>query len=382
MDRSNKHALILASVASMIDYFNMPNIEILLDLGYSVDVACNFEYGNTCSDEKIAELKARLQEKGVSYYQIDFTRKVSNLSQDYKAYKQVKKLVDDNKYDFIHCHSPIGGVIGRIVAHKTGTKVIYTAHGFHFFDGAPLKNWLVFYPIEKHFSRYTDVLITINKEDYKRAKEKFKAKKTVYIPGVGIDTAKFAPSISAREKIRAELGLDDDRTLLLSVGELNANKNHSSVIKAIAGIENITYVIVGQGQLKDNLSRLAAESHVDLRLMGFRNDVADFYDAADIYILPSLREGLNVSLMEAMASSLPCLAGDIRGNVDLIDEQGGMLFEPSSVEDIKAVIAKELGLGKDERQVQGHHNTDIIRSFDMSKVDNIAEKIYGGVIGT
>lgn len=338
-------------------------IKDLIDEGHTIDIATNELDGEFLVPACYRDWRCKI-------YPMPWTRSPKDKG-NIKAIKELRQLVVDNDYDIVHCHTPIASVCTRIACkplRKRGTKVIYTAHGFHFFDGAPLKNWLIFYPIEKHFSRYTDVLITINKEDYKRAKEKFKAKKTVYIPGVGIDTAKFAPSKSAREKIRTELGLSDDRTLLLSVGELNTNKNHSSVIKAITGMENITYVIVGQGKLKDSLSQLAAEQHVDLRLMGFRNDVADFYDAADIYILPSLREGLNVSLMEAMASSLPCLAGNIRGNVDLIDDEGGMLFDPSSVEDIKATITKELELSADARQMQGRHNSDTIRLFDMSKV--------------
>ena len=146
-------ALILASVASMIDQFNMSNIDILLSLGYEVHVACNFEQGNTCTKDKINQLKNKLEELNVKYYQIDFTRSVYNIFQDIKAYKQVKKIMVENKYKFIHCHSPIGGVIGRLVCKNTKTKCIYTAHGFHFYKGAPLLNWLIYYPIEKWLSR-------------------------------------------------------------------------------------------------------------------------------------------------------------------------------------------------------------------------------------
>ena len=201
----------------------------------------------------------------------------------------------------------------------------YTAHGFHFYNGAPLKNWLIFYPVEKCLSRYTDVLITINNEDYKRATEKFHAKKMFYISGAGVDVEKFAPRQSGRDKIRAELGLEDTDFMLLSVGELNENKNHASVIKAIAG-KDITYVIVGKGDKEAELKTMADENNVDLRLTGYRNDVADFYDAADVYILPSIRKGLNVSLMEAMDSGLPVACSPIRCNTDLVDEEDGVMF--------------------------------------------------------
>ena len=183
--------LILASVASMIDQFNMSNIDILISLGYEVHVACNFEKGSTCSQEKIVQLKKKLGEIEVKYYQIDFTRSVFNILQDVKAYRQVKRIMVENSYKFIHCHSPIGGVIGRLACKSTHTRCIYTAHGFHFYKGAPIKNWIVFYPIEKWLSKYTDVLITISKEDYNRAKNKFKMKQLEYIPGVGVDIEKF-----------------------------------------------------------------------------------------------------------------------------------------------------------------------------------------------
>ena len=178
----------LASVASMIDQFNMPNIALLQKLGYQVDVACNFIEGNTCSNARVAELKQKLQDMHVRCYQIDFARNIKHMGQNMKALWQVEGLMKQNTYAFCHCHSPIGGVVARIAGHRTRTKVIYTAHGFHFYQGAPVMNWLVYYPVEKMLSRWTDVLITINHEDYKLAKKKFKMKKLTYVPGIGIDT--------------------------------------------------------------------------------------------------------------------------------------------------------------------------------------------------
>ena len=161
-----KRVLMLASVASMIDQFNMPNIVLLQKLGYQVDVACNFIEGNTCSDERVAELKQKLQDMHVRCCQIDFARNIKHMGQNMRALRQVEGLMKQNGYVFCHCHSPIGGVVARIAGHRTKTKVIYTAHGFHFYQGAPVMNWLVYYPVEKMLSRWTDVLITINHEDY------------------------------------------------------------------------------------------------------------------------------------------------------------------------------------------------------------------------
>ena len=276
--------LILASVASMIDQFNIPNIKLLQNIGYEVHVACNFEKGSSCSFEKIEILKELLKKLNVKCYQINFERNILKIGNNLKAYKEVKNILTENKYKFLHCHSPIGGVIGRIAGYKTQTKVIYTAHGFHFFKGAPLINWLLYYPIEKYLSKYTDILITINQEDYKRART-FSAKKVEYIPGVGIDIEKIKNIKVNKKEKRVEFGLNEENVVLLSVGELNKNKNHSVVIKALAKINNpnIYYLICGQGNLKGELLNLAKKLNLEknVKILGFRRDIYEIYKTPD-----------------------------------------------------------------------------------------------------
>ena len=338
-----KRVLMLASVASMIGQFNLSNIEILQKRGYEVHVACNFEKGSAWTEEKIEELKKKLREMGIRFFQIDFERNVMKLDSELKAYKQVLKLARKYRYAFIHCHSPIGGVVGRLVGHKTNTKVIYTAHGFHFFKGAPILNWLIYYPIEKFLSRFTDVLITINKEDFQRAKKKFHASKVEYVPGVGVDVEKFKNSkVDILEK-RKTLGINKKDIVLLSVGELNKNKNHEVVIKALAKMkrEDIHYFIAGKGELEEYLKnlvkKLGLETKVDF--LGFRKDVIELYKISDIFIFPSKREGLPMALMEAMASGTPCIVSNIRGNIDLIDDgvSGIVVKENNSEEYAKRI---------------------------------------------
>ena len=376
--------LILASVASMIDQFNMSNINILSSLGYEVHVACNFEKGSTCTDEKIKQLKVKLRELDVKYFQIDFTRSVFNIFQDIKSYKQVKNLMKENNYKFIHCHSPIGGVVGRLSCRATNTKCIYTAHGFHFYKGAPLKNWAIYYPIEKWLSKYTDVLITINKEDYKRAKSKFKMKKLEYIPGVGVDVAKIQSIIVDKEKKKKELGIDSNRKILISVGELSERKNHKIVIEAIAGLENITYIICGKGPLKKQLLDLAKNKDVDLRLLGFREDRLELIKISDVFVFPSLQEGLPVALMEAIACETLCIASDIRGNNDLIkNNENGYLCEFNNCKQYTDKIIKLLEDVKLTNEFI-NNNKKIINKYDVNKIEkkmlviysNFTEKFY------
>lgn len=379
-----KSALVLASVASMIDQFNMPNIRLLIDLGYKVDVACNFIEGNTCSDERVAILKQVLTDLHVDCFQIDFARNVLKVGQNLRAYRQVRHLVKENDYTLIHSHSPIGGLLSRIAARdlrRNGTKVVYTAHGFHFYKGAPIQNWLIFYPIEKVSSRWTDVLVTITQEDFKLAQEKMRAKEVVYVPGVGIDTKSFQPGAN-RETIRSqkrnELGIPNEAIMLLSVGELNKNKNHEVMIRAMASIgnKNIHYVIAGRGVLKDYLEELAEDIGVQdqLHLLGFRSDVRELYQTADIFVHPSYREGLSVAVMEAMASSLPVICSRIRGNTDLIeDEKGGLLFSPNSVEEATESLRR---VAESDLKALGEHNVIRAEELDVKRVIETMRRLY------
>ena len=322
---TGKKALVVASVASMISQFNMPFIKMLQESGYEVHIACNFKQGNTCDRKQIIHLQKELEESGAVYFQVDFCRNVARVDKNLKAYCQMKKILKENKYKLVHCHSPIGGMAGRVAAkkyRKRGLKVIYTAHGFHFYKGAPLLNWFLFYPVEWLLSYWTDVLITINKEDYKRAKRSLHAKRTEYVHGVGINVSKFRDGKIDICKKRRSLNLKKDDVMLFSVGELNENKNHSVVIHALAEMNNpqIHYFIAGSGRLKEKLGQLSEKLGIEkqIHLLGYRNDIRQLLQIADIYLLPSRREGLNVSLMEAMASGVPCIVSRIRGNVDLI----------------------------------------------------------------
>ena len=340
-----KRVLILASVASMIGQFNRDNISLLQKMGYKVDVACNFKNGSTFSEESAKRLKKELIEQGVRCFHVDFSRSPVQIGKHVQCYRTVKRLMLENQYLFCHCHSPISGAIARIAGHATKTKIIYTAHGFHFYKGASVLNWAIYYPIELLLSYWTNCLITINKEDYYRAKHKFHAKKTVYIPGVGIDSNRFQNLSISREQKRQELGLSKEDIFILSVGELNKNKNHEVVVRALAGLkgQNIVYMIAGEGNQKEHLNTLAEENGVSLRLLGFREDICSLLEAADVFAFPSKRAGLSVSVMEAMFMKKPVIASKIRGNTDLIkDGENGLLVYPNTVDSWKQSIRKML----------------------------------------
>lgn len=338
-EHASKKALVIASVASMIHQFNMPNIRLLKKMGYEVHVACNFEKGNTCDETSIQKLRADLQKMGVIPHQWDCPRSVGAVRQCITAFVQLYELTKCLLFDLMHCHSPIGGALARMVAHMRGIPVIYTAHGFHFYQGAPFKNWLLYYPVEKLLAYWTDVLITINKEDYAFAKRNLAAGIIYRIPGVGVDIGKFAGR-DMRRKMREQYSIPQDAVLLLSVGELNRGKNHRMAVKALAALDkhenDVYYMICGQGRLRRDLLLYAKKLGIGqrVRLVGYMEDIAAAYEAADIFVFPSKREGMPVALMEAMACGLPCVVSDIRGNRELSTDVGNLLFRLDRPEEL------------------------------------------------
>lgn len=298
-------------------------IKELIDEGHIVDIATN---------ENSSMVPDCYRKWGCKVFSISTSRSPFSLG-NIKAINEIRKIA--KSYDIVHCHTPLAGMATRLACiplRKNGTKVIYTAHGFHFYTGAPLKNWLIYYPVEWVCSHWTDVLITINKEDFERAKKHMHAKRVEYVPGVGIDISKYKNTIVNMQEKRQEIGVPLDAFMVLSVGELNENKNHISVIKAIKGIanNNIHYVIVGTGNLKSLL-----DINDNVHLLGRREDCNELYKVCDLYIHPSYREGLPVALMEAIASGARCIASKVRGCEDLLDEG---LFYPSDVNGIIDLI--------------------------------------------
>lgn len=378
-----KRVLMIASVPSMIGQFNMGNIRLLQELGYQVDVACDFMDRSVWTEERAERLIKELKESGAGICQVDFSRSVWRINRHIRAWKQLRKILREKKYEFLHCHTPIAGALGRIAGHQEQVKVIYTAHGFHFYQGAPLKNWLLYYPVEKYLSSWTDVLITINKEDYERAVKRFKAKKIKYVPGVGIDLETIQNTIAHRNKKREELGIEEETVALLSVGELSKNKNHIAVIKALANLKDkrIQYFICGQGKLKEYLTeeskRLSMEKQV--HLLGYRRDVYEIYKACDIFVHPSYREGLSVAVMEAMASGLPCLVSDIRGNRDLIiNGKNGILFSLKNQKKLENDIGY-LRENYDKFRKYTENNSINVKQYSKDFIIEQMAKIYSGI---
>lgn len=374
---TKKKVLFAATVVKThIMQFHISYLRMFQEMGWETAVAARNDY------EDPADCNIPYCD---TYYDVPFERlpwKTGNL----KAYRMLKQIIDEGEYDLIHCHTPVGAMLTRLAAlgaRKRGTKVIYTAHGFHFFKGAPLVNWLAYYPVEWVLAHVTDVLVTINKEDYRLAQKRMHAKRIEYVPGVGIDTGRFHTVPGDCLTKRREIGCGEGDFLILTVAEMTKNKNHSTVLKALALLKNkaefanMKYLICGRGEQKEALEaeaeQLGIRDHVIF--LGYRSDVSELYHCSNMFAFMPFREGLSVALMEAMSCGLPTVCSEIRGNTDLISHGEEGLFAPN---DPKAVADAILTLYRDPelRAKLGAAASKKIALFDAENVHRQMKDLY------
>lgn len=383
---NNKKALLVTTVSGFIPQFEMNNVKILQDMGYEVHYASNYHIPSYGTDNH------RLDGTGIIQHQIDFVRSPFKLT-NIKVYFQLKKLMQDEHFDLVHCHTPMGGVMARLAAHATHTEpVAYTAHGFHFFRGAALINWLCYYPMERFLSRYTTQQICINREDYTFANKYFHAKYVNYIPGVGLDMSRIPNHDETYIAIKkAELNLPKDKYILLSSGELIKRKNHETILHALAKLKDlpIHYIICGHGELDNYLKELAASLNISdiVTFLGYREDMIDIYQTADVFLFPSYQEGLPMSLLEAMACGLPVICSNIRGNKDLMGKiiekndtlsfcGGGIMIQKVDYPEAYAQALKLLFKNPEKLPKYGQENKKRSLDFSTEQVIEQMEKIY------
>ncbi|MCR4661256.1 MAG: glycosyltransferase family 4 protein [Clostridia bacterium] len=381
-----KKVLIVASVISFIEWFNKENIEFLNNkLKCEVHIACNFEYMDDTDVCRTKNYIEKLKEDDVILHNINFARSPLKLN-NFKAYKELKKIINDEKFDLIHCHTPAASMITRLAAkkaRKNGSVVMYTCHGFHFHNKSPKKNWLIYYPIEKFLSKYCDYLVTINHEDFERAKT-FHCKNVRYIPGVGVDVNRISNTVIDKVKYKKSIGVPPDKLLILSIGEMIDRKNHQIIIKALGKLNdsNLYYAICGKGPLNDYLFSLAKKYGIQDRVifLGFRNDIPELCNAADISAFPSKIEGLGLAGIEAMAAGVPLVSSNVHGILDyVIDGKTGFACSPNDVNAFAAAIKK---LSSDEklRKSMEINCREQVKKFDISNALNEMWSIYKEIL--
>ncbi|MFC3884770.1 glycosyltransferase family 4 protein [Bacillus songklensis] len=363
--------LFCATVDYHFKAFHLPYMKWFKEQGWEVHVAASGNMDLPYVDKK---------------YNIPIQRSPFNPANFY-AYKELKAIMDQNKYKIVHCHTPMGGVLARLAARrarKEGTKVIYTAHGFHFCKGAPLLNWMIYYPIEKGLARYTDCLITINEEDYNLAvNHRFKAKRIEHVHGVGVDTEKFQPlNEDKKHELRRSYGYEPDDFLMFFAAEFNKNKNQQLLLHAFSllkdEVPNAKLLLAGKGPLLDDCRDLATRLGIEnmVHFLGHRSDISSLLQICDLAVASSLREGLPVNIMEAMACGLPVVASDNRGHRELIkDKINGYVIPPANDRLFSARIL-ELAQSNDMRKKMGIESVKHLKTYSLSHVHSELNKIY------
>ena len=371
-------ALLLAPMSSVHERFNVANIEALKSLGYEIHIASNFSF---CGHDE--EYKNSLDKQQIITHQIPFVR--GSLLKNLKVIPQLKELLKNGKFDVVHCHTETGGILTRLsMSACKSAKYVFTPHGMSFYKGSSIKSQMIYYPIEKWICKMMSANLAMNSEEL-AVLQKWNENTAKFIHGIGVDI-KSIDNISVNiEQKRREFGISADAELILSIGELNENKNHEVVIKAISQIENnenIYYMICGEGEKRDELMSLAKECGIAERfiLTGYRYDVKEILKTADLFVFPSFHEGLAVSLMEAMRTPLPIVCSKIRGNVDLIqDGKGGYLCEPTDIKSITHLLDKLLNneqLCNDFKRI----NFENAENYSIESVIEEISKIYSACV--
>ena len=387
-----KRVLFVTTISGFFPQFEKNDVKLLKQMG------CQIHYASNFTNPIYAFDKTELEKNEVALHQIDIEKSPAKINKNIKAIKQLIKIIDENDIDIVHCPNPMGGVAARIAARagKRKPKVIYTAHGFHFYKGAPMMNWLLFYTAERFLARYTDIIVTINREDYIRAK-KFRLKKNgeVYlIHSVGVDKEKFAPRPELRETKRAELGIPADAFHIVTAAELNENKNQKLVIEAVAALKNkskihadkaynIYYTICGKGPNEDKLRELIKAYGLEnnVSLLGYRTDMDEILQTADVFAFPSIREGLGVAAIEALMCNVPLIAADNRGTREYVsDGNNGIVCRYDAVDEFEEAI--ELLYGNTAyRKRMADRCRESVKKFTIEEVEKTMTKVYTRALG-
>lgn len=370
----NKRLLITSTDLMMVQFL-IPHVLCLHEAGYKIEIACSNVGG------RLPEVESLLEGKVDAVYEIKLKRNPLSVK-NVLGLQELLRLMKNHVYDIIWTNEPVMGVATRLAARqsrRTGTKVVYMAHGFHFFRGAPLFNWIVFFPIEYLMSFCTDYIVTINQEDYHRASG-FCHSDARYIHGIGMNSARL---VQTNSQLRDELGLTNSEIIIISVGELNKNKNQSVIIKALSRVNDsrIHYVLCGKGTEKKHLQMLAQKYNLaeNVHFLGYRKDVVSLCRDADIFAMPSYREGLSVAAMEAKYLGLPLITSNRRGLSDLnVHGETGFLCSPNDVRGFAECI-NALVRDNEKRETMGKNNIESVKPFLLENVKKEVLQLFSSL---
>jgi glycosyltransferase involved in cell wall biosynthesis len=327
-----KKVLFSATVFRHLTDFHLPYIHYFIEQGYEVWATANDDRNN----------RKMLTDLGVKCIDTSFSRNSLSIK-NFKAYKEMKEIFKKEKFELVHVHTPIAAVLTRYAfKYADYGKIIYTAHGFHFFKGAPLKNWMLYYTMEKLAIDKTDYLITINKEDYDRSlKMGFDKDKVSFVHGVGVEDKTIELTEYQKMELKQKLRIESQSQIISYVAELNINKNHEFLLRNWKEIKEknplSTLLIIGFGKNEEKLKIYVKEKGLrDVFFLGYREDVASILQITDIICLLSFREGLPKSIMEGMMYETPAIVSDTRGLKDLVEDGvSGKVVKLNNDEELK-----------------------------------------------
>ncbi len=372
-----KKVLIVTTVSGFLPQFESNHVKLLQNAGCEVHYASNFENPVYVFD------KEELEQRGICLHQIDVEKSLLKIRKNLHAVRQLLRIIRVNDIDIIHCHNPMGGAVGRIAAYLSKKKpyVIYTAHGFHFYQGAPIINWLLFYPAEWVLARMTDIIVTINREDDRRAQKlPIRRKGSVYqIHSVGVDKERFAPSGSGEQK-RKELQIPQNAFHIVTAAELNDNKNQKTIIEAVSRLpqQDTYYSICGKGVREAYLRELIRAKGLEkrVRLLGFRTDMEEILQTADCFAFPSYREGFGVAAVEALLCGVPLVAADNRGTREYaLPGKNAIVCRADSVSAFAKAIER-LYQDRELRETMARDCRDSAMKFTVEEVEKTMRDVY------
>jgi len=358
--------LLVANVAKeLVLKFNMPTLEYLKKQGHIVDVACaDAQIVQNCHEKFAIPLKRTPYSFGTL-----------------RAIIKLKSIIKTREYDVVYCHTPVGGCVARLAARKlrkSGLKVVYFSHGYHFYKGAPLLNWVLYYTLEKIMARWTDAIITINQEDYNNTVKRLKCKNTYKLDGIGVDINRFAGTqkISVRQQYREQLGIPDDAIVMVYLAELIPNKNQKLLIDGLLQLREWGYnyylVLAGidynHGRELQYANGIGVKDYV--KYLGWREDIENLYAMSDICTASSIREGFGINIVEAMASGLPVVATNNRGHVTIIRDGVNGLLVPLGKPELMA--KKILFAMQNKDELLSHYS---LKQYESSEIVRNIEKI-------
>lgn len=382
---NQKKALIITNQSGFLWKFELSNVKLLQDLGYEI------HYASNSAEEGYYYKPENLKQMGIIFHNIEIARSPYMIRMNWNALRELIQIIENEGIDIVHCHTPVGGLLGRMagVLSSLKPKVIYTAHGFHFYKGAPWINNIVYQGVERLMAIFTDELVLINKEDYLKACT-FRLRrngKIHRIPGIGIDLSQFYPaSEEEKRKIRKKIGIDEDAFFILSVGELNKNKNHRTIIQVMKKITDdnildgkVIYGICGDGFLRNELRHFADEncSKDQIRFFGYQCEIRDYYAAADVTVFPSRREGFGMVGLESLAMGIPVVASDNRGTREYMQHgKNGYVCRYDDIDGFIAGIKKIRELSSAELKEMRCFCVNSTRDFSKENTNLIMQSIY------